>query len=362
VREQRDLELELLALAATADAHGADLQLKRLRGALDADDAGIKRALVRLVDEHLIRERDGVVGGLHELRSRHIAQAIHDVPPPTPAETVGRVVDLLEADALQRFLTRLLLDNAVADEVVIAAAAARVEREPDARALAASLQALRLVGFRRMTVQWREIFADEGAAPTNVAIVAHFALHGGDDELFPEPIQRAVRRIRALDPPDPRPALLDRVTPHLSATFAAADVATAVDGVAGMTRTCARARKSSGATISLTAVATAVFNRRSATSASVCWRPVSAPPSGRSRTRPRWASGSAAARSARCRQAPASSLSLKSPRWERRDFACRCSAWSSSSETSSRPSGIRRARGSWPCQARMANSVATASW
>jgi hypothetical protein len=70
--------------------------------------------------------------------SRHIAQAIHDVPPPTPAETVGRVVDLLEADALQRFLTRLLLDNAVADEVVIA--------------LAASLQALRLVGFRRMTV------------------------------------------------------------------------------------------------------------------------------------------------------------------------------------------------------------------
>jgi hypothetical protein len=97
--------------------------------------------------------------------SRHIAQAIHDVPPPTPAETVGRVVDLLEADALQRFLTRLLLDNAVADEVVIAAAAARVEREPDARALAASLQALRLVGFRRMTVlsTWLELTADRSA-------------------------------------------------------------------------------------------------------------------------------------------------------------------------------------------------------
>ena len=227
LREQRDLELELLALVATADAYGADLQLKRLRGALHADDAGIKRALVRLVDEHLIREHDGVVGGLHELRSRHIARAIHDVPPPTLAETVGRVIDLLEADALQRFLTRLLLDEAVADEVVVDAVAARVEREPDARALAlaASLQALRLVGFRRMSAQWRAIFAGEDAAPTNVALVAHLALHGGDDELFPEPIRRVVGRIRALDPPDPRPALLDKVTPHLSASFAAADVA-----------------------------------------------------------------------------------------------------------------------------------------
>ncbi len=234
LRERRDLELKLLALVATADTYGADLQLERVRGALDADDAAIKRALVRLVDEHLIRERDGVLGGLHELRSRHIARAIHDVPPPTLAETVRRVIDLLEADSLQRFLTRLLLDGAVADEVVIDAVAARAERELQARALAASLQALRLVGFRRMSAQWREIFADEGAAPTNVALVAHFALHGGDDELFPEPIQRAVARIRALDPPDPRPALLGKVAPHLSATLAAANVAAATELLAAL--------------------------------------------------------------------------------------------------------------------------------
>lgn len=234
VREQRDLELELLALVAIADAYGADLRLERVRGALDAGDAAIKRALVRLVDEHLISERDGVLGGLHELRSRHVAHAIHDVPPPTLAETVRRVIDLLEADALQPFLTRLLLDEAVADDVVIHAVAARVARELEARALAASLQALRLVGFRRMSTQWREIFADEGAAPTNVALVAHFALHGGDDELFPEPIQRAVARIRALDPPDPRPALLAEVAPHLTATLAAADVAAATEVLASL--------------------------------------------------------------------------------------------------------------------------------
>lgn len=234
VREQRDLELELLALVAIADAYGADLPLERVRGSLDADAATIKRALVRLVDEHLIREHDGVLGGLHELRSRHIARAIHDVPPPTLAETVRRVIDLLEADALQRFLTRLLLDQAVADDVVIDAAAARVAREPEARALAASLQALRLVGFRRMSAQWREIFADEGAAPTNVALVAHFALHGGDDDLFPEPIRRAVARIRALDPPDPRPALLGKVAPYLTATLAAADVAAVTELLAAL--------------------------------------------------------------------------------------------------------------------------------
>lgn len=235
VREHRSLELELLALVATADAYGAELQLERVKPALDADDAAIKLALIRLVDEHLIRERDGDLAGLHELRSRHISRAIHSMPPPTFAETVRRLIDLLDGDALQRFQTRLLLDNAVADDVVIDAVAARVEREPDARAVAASLQALRLVGFRRMSAQWREIFADEGAAPTNVALVAHFALHGGDDELFPEPIQRAVARIRALEPPDPRPALVDNVAPHLSAILAApADVAAATELLAAL--------------------------------------------------------------------------------------------------------------------------------
>ena len=235
VREGRALELELLALVALADAYGAELDLARLRTALGVDDVRLKHALVRLVDEHLIREREGVLGGLHELRSRHITRAIHDVPPPTITETVRRVIDLIEPSALQPFLTRLLLDGVVADEVAIDAVAARLEREPHAVALGGALQALRLVGFRRMAAEWREIFYEEGVAPTNVALVAHFALHGGDDDLFPEPIRRAVARVGELEPAELRAPLIDGVASQIPAALAGApNVATAATGLAAL--------------------------------------------------------------------------------------------------------------------------------
>jgi len=235
VREQRALELELLGLVALADAYGAELELERLGTTLGASDASLKRALIRLVDEHLIREGDGVLGGLHELRSRHITRAIHEVPPPTITETVQRAIQLIDATALQRFLTRLLLDDVVADEIAINAVAARLEGDPDAVALAAALQALRLVGFRRLAAEWSEVFAEEGVAPTDVGVISLLALHGGDDQLFPEPIRRAVARIVAIEPGELRAPLLARVAAQIPSALAAApDVATAATVLAAL--------------------------------------------------------------------------------------------------------------------------------
>jgi len=229
VRERRDDELDLLALVATADAYGADLRAAQVRDTLGTEAAAIKAAMVRLVDEHLISEQDGVLSGLHELRSGHIARAIHAVPPPTFAATVQRVIELLETHVLQRFLTRLLLAGTVADDVVIDAVAARVVNRLDAQALAASLHALRLVGFRRKSPDWREILAAEGVAPTHVTLIAYLALRGGDTTILPEPIQRAVARLRALDMPDPRPSLVEKVAPQLNAVLAASDVDAATE-------------------------------------------------------------------------------------------------------------------------------------
>jgi hypothetical protein len=211
VEERRDLELELLALVAAADAYGADLELARLRSVVHADDAALKAALVRLVDEHLISEHNGSLGGLHELRSRHITRAIHDVPPPTIADTATRVIQLIEASALQPFLTRLLLDEVITDDVAIDAIATRLECEPDPVAFAACLHALRLVGFRRMATNWAEIIAEEGVAPTDVGLIAHLVLNGGDSELFPMAIQRSITRISDLDPVELRSRLITRV-------------------------------------------------------------------------------------------------------------------------------------------------------
>jgi hypothetical protein len=235
VREQRALELDILAAVSTADAFGAEIGATRLTAALEAGATRMKGALSRLVDEHLIRERGDLLGGLHELRSRHVMREVHRLPPPTLTDTARHVIELLEGPALQPFLTRLLLEQAVDDDEAIDAVVARLTREPDARALAAALQALRLVGFRRMAEQWREIFIAEDAAPTNVGLVTHFALHGGEHEFFPEPIQRAVARIRELEPVDLRAPLLAKIAPQIPVALAAAsDVKTAATVLAAL--------------------------------------------------------------------------------------------------------------------------------
>jgi energy-coupling factor transporter ATP-binding protein EcfA2 len=215
VREERADELDLLARIATADTFGVELEVSRLRAALGLDDTRMKRALSRLIDEHLIRERDGLLGGLHEVRSRHIMREIHRVPPPVLDDSVRSVIDLVDPVALRPFLTRLLLEEAVADEVAVAAVAERVTREADANALAEALHALRLVAFRRMAEQWRPIIEEEEVARTSVGVVSHFALQGGDYSFLPEPFQHAIDRIRDLEYVDIRAQLLARIEDYV---------------------------------------------------------------------------------------------------------------------------------------------------
>jgi hypothetical protein len=222
VREQRDLELRLLGLVATADAYGAELDVARLQDQIGVDDGSLKRALVRLVDEHLITERDGALSGLHELRSRYIMSAIHDVPPPTLNGTVRRVIDLIDASALQAFLTRLLLDRAVTDDVVIEAVALRLNKRADAASLAASLHALRLVSFRRMAEEWRNVIIEEDVPPTSVGVIAHLVLNGGGSDIFPEAIQRATARIERLRQADLRAPLIERIAAQIPFALAQA--------------------------------------------------------------------------------------------------------------------------------------------
>ncbi len=190
---------------------------------------------MRLVDEHLISERDGVLSGLHELRSWHIARAIHAVPPPMFAETVRRVIELLEPARLQRFVMRLLHERAVADDDVLDALAARLKRDPDARALAAALQALRVVGFHRTTAEWRVVFDEEQATPTNVELITYFAISGADCSIFPEATQRTIARVRELEYTDLRPALLTRLDGVAERGLAAApDIAAAAPALASL--------------------------------------------------------------------------------------------------------------------------------
>ncbi|HEY1688792.1 MAG TPA: hypothetical protein VGF95_07985 [Solirubrobacteraceae bacterium] len=220
VREHRALELDVLALVSTADAFGAEIDATRLADVLAADSTEMKGALARLVDEHLVSMQEGSLGGLHELRSRYVMETIHRLPPPAFTDSVGRVIDLVDGAALQPFVIRLLLEEAVADDVAIRAITSRLERSPDPHALAAVLHALRWIGFRRMTANWREIFAAEKVGVTHVETVATFAISGGNHDILPDPIKRAISRIRQSQPIDLRKELLVKIAPQISIALA----------------------------------------------------------------------------------------------------------------------------------------------
>jgi hypothetical protein len=211
VEERRAVELEVLALVATADAYGADLDAGKILALLGVDAVEMRAALERLVAEHLVSERDGRLAGLHELRSRYIAGEIHRLPPHTVASSVRQVIDLLEPQLVQGFLTRLLLEQSDADDNVIDTLASRLARGADPLVLAAAMQALRVVAFRRNAATWRSVFDEEGASPTNAELITYFVISGTDYSIFPVETQRTIERLRGLDYPDLRTALLSRI-------------------------------------------------------------------------------------------------------------------------------------------------------
>ncbi len=55
----------------------------RLTEPIDSTTGELKEALMRLADEHLVTIDEGVVRGLHPVRSAAPCDAVHEVPPPT---------------------------------------------------------------------------------------------------------------------------------------------------------------------------------------------------------------------------------------------------------------------------------------
>ena len=77
--EHRNDELKILRSTAVICTRGGEIDAIRLFELLELDPNSAKRALRRLIDEHLVREsRPGVLGGLHILRSNALMHASHD--------------------------------------------------------------------------------------------------------------------------------------------------------------------------------------------------------------------------------------------------------------------------------------------
>ncbi|HEV7495727.1 hypothetical protein [Baekduia sp.] len=238
VLEGRVAELAVLAPVALGSAFGAGVDVVQLTKGLDMSAADIKSALMRLVEEHLVTERDGVLRGLHEVRSRAITVAVHRVPPPVLAATVEQVVGLLDARALYPFLTRLLRSRLVSEDVVVEAVVTRLSVGLEPAVLGAALQALRVAAFEDIAQAWAHIAEEEGVGPTSAGTIAWLVLAGTDTDMLPEARARAAERMRATPVPDARGALLERVGDDVAAIVTGVDeIDTAVTVLSALAET-----------------------------------------------------------------------------------------------------------------------------
>lgn len=78
-REGRNDELAIIRATSVLGVHGGEVDASRLFSQIGLTDDKASLALRRLIDEHLVQEsRPGILGGLHYLRSKALADAAHD--------------------------------------------------------------------------------------------------------------------------------------------------------------------------------------------------------------------------------------------------------------------------------------------
>ena len=111
IKERRDDELDVLRAVSVADRWSVSLPLPDLVQTCGLSEADMSTALARLQEEHLIIEREGVVSGMHQLRSTAICEAVHAHPPPELRQTVERVIPSVPNSQLHGFVASLLRDE-----------------------------------------------------------------------------------------------------------------------------------------------------------------------------------------------------------------------------------------------------------
>ncbi|MEU3001395.1 hypothetical protein ABZ684_28175 [Streptomyces sp. NPDC006995] len=200
VIEGRETEIEILARISIAHRWGVDLPVRALQQQLELGNTDLRIALSRLADEHLIHERSGRLSGLHRLRSAHLADAVHAIPPPVLDETVLAVMHMLADSQLQPFIAGVLADHPELDSVVLDQIAVRLANRPSVEATIGVLQALRLVDVNRTAAAWLRILDRHRIPPALRRTTIQFALVDGEllPQLKPE-IAAAITEIRAAD-------------------------------------------------------------------------------------------------------------------------------------------------------------------
>ena len=197
VHQDRALELSILARVTAADRWSASIPIEELESALGPEHTELRAALERLKDEHLLVERDGVLAGVHQIRSRGIVDVIHKTPPPRLEETAVSVVAMLRGPPLSRFVYEVLREVPSLEAPVLGALEGLVH--DDVERLVACLRALELLDFYRQASAGAEVAEHRDVPLAHGPIVLWFALAGIElPNIFPDQLRNAIDEIAAL--------------------------------------------------------------------------------------------------------------------------------------------------------------------
>ncbi len=229
---ERSLELEILRSGAWAGMANAEIDAPRLANALSVSEADLCRALLRLIQEHLIRSLNpGALAGLHQLRSEELWKLTHQMPLPTLEASFERTVASVPAADLEPLVTDVLSKRRLPIPAVLNSLIVRFEGDPDSRAFASALRGLGAGRISAGVEEWLETPEAKALPPTQVEVAAIFGIGGlnlASRDVIPE-VRIAIDRLaRTKDSPegDPRRLLMERMAQStLSTLIKTADLA-----------------------------------------------------------------------------------------------------------------------------------------
>lgn len=198
VRERREAELQVLAVAATASRWGLPVPISALSAVVD-DPGALRVALARLVEEHLVQIADGAVDGLHPLRSRFLSESVHETPPPSASATVSSLVTLIPEAGLPGLFAGVSRDMAAALPSAMEALIQRI-RGGGTTDLVSGLRAVRFVDLERRAERWIEVLDRHAVAPPKRLFAIQLAMLDSDltDLPFPANVTDAVSELREI--------------------------------------------------------------------------------------------------------------------------------------------------------------------
>jgi hypothetical protein len=230
VRDNRDVELAVIAPVSVAHRWGASLSTSAVGALAGTSDSELKAALTRLADEHLVAVDSGAVRGLHPLRSAALCAAVRDVPPPVLAGTVRSVAAHVDPDELAAFTARAIADRPALAVPVADALEDRMTGAPaHLGTTAAALAGLRLADFTATARRWVAVL-EQHAVPVPLRPLA-IDLGMIDSELldaFDPRLVAAVEQIRLVRAASGSP-LRDRLSDAVGESSVSALVHAAAD-------------------------------------------------------------------------------------------------------------------------------------